>query len=134
MEAHYLPGSCGSRRPDSTSYGRQQHGKRAHALRAVDQHAFDVRRRGRAGVEDSIVHCRGTRAGIGVVEIDDDVGGIEQHDQVLREIGDRIDPEVAVGQQHRAGLGDGERRAHDGEVDIRQIAGVVDVGDIAIAL
>ena len=30
------------RRPDSTSYGRQQHGKRAHALRAEDQNAFDT--------------------------------------------------------------------------------------------
>jgi len=31
-----------------------------------------------------------------VVEIDDDVGGIEQHDQMLREIGQGIDPDVPV--------------------------------------
>ena len=70
---------------------------------------------------------------IGVVQIDDDVGGIEQHDQVLREIGDRVDMQVRVAQQHRAGLGDGEGRADDREIDIRQILRRADTGDVAVA-
>ena len=36
---------------------------------------------------------------IGMVQIDDDVGGIEQHDQVLREIRDRIDAQLPVAEQ-----------------------------------
>ena len=38
----------------------------------------------------------GIHGAVGVVEIDDDVGGIEQHDQMLREIGQGIDPDVPV--------------------------------------
>ena len=70
---------------------------------------------------------------IGVVQIDDDVGGIEQHDQVLREIGDRVDAQIGIAQQHGAGLGDGEGSADDGEIDIRQIPRRADAGDIPVA-
>ena len=61
------------------------------------------------------------RPAVGVVQIDDDVGGIEQHDQVLREIGERVDAQIRVAQQHGAGLGDGEGSADHREIDIRQI-------------
>src|SRR5580704_1659522 len=98
-----------------------QDGKRAHSLRAVDEDTFDVRRRGWAGVETGIVPVAKLRPAIGMVQIDDNVGGIEQHDQVLREVGDRVDAEVGIAQEDRASLRDGERRAHDGEVHIRQI-------------
>jgi len=37
---------------------------------------------------------------VGVVQIDDDVGGIEQYDQMLCEIGDSIDVQPGVAQQH----------------------------------
>jgi len=98
-----------------------QDGKRAHALSAVDEDTFDVRRRGWAGVETGIVTVAKLGPAIGVVQIDDNVEGIEEHDQVLREVGDRVDAEVGLAQEDRAGLRDGERRADDGEVDIRQI-------------
>ena len=70
---------------------------------------------------------------IGVVQIDDNVGGIEQHDQVLREIGYRVDMQIRLAQQHGAGLGDGEGRADDREVHIRQIPRRADAGDISVA-
>jgi hypothetical protein len=44
-------------------------------------------------------------ATIGVVKIDDNVGGIEQHDQMLREIGRCVDPQVRVAQQDGSCLG-----------------------------
>src|SRR3954467_13234828 len=68
--------------------GEGQHAEGAHSLRSMDQYALDVRRRGRAGMERRIVRVAEFGAPIGVMHIDDDVGGIEEHDQVLREIGD----------------------------------------------
>src|ERR1700730_5655165 len=98
-----------------------QDGKRAHALGAVDEDTRDARRRGWAVVETVILPVAELRPAIGVVQIDDNVGGIEEHDQVLREEGDRIDAEVGIAQEDGAGLRDGERRADDGEVHIPQI-------------
>src|ERR1700730_3752515 len=109
---------CGPCDSSSVSMGRVggcsrdwQDGKRAHALGAVDEDTCDVRRRGRAGVETGIVLVAELGPAIGVVQIDDDVGGIEEHDQVLREVGHRIDAEVGIAQEDGAGLRDGERRA-----------------------
>jgi hypothetical protein len=51
--------------------------------------------------------------------VDDNVGGIEQHDQVLREIDDCVDAQIGVAEQHRAGLGDAKRRANNREMDRR---------------
>ncbi len=70
---------------------------------------------------------------VGVMQIDDNVGGIEQHDQVLRQVDDRIDVQVCVTQQHRAGFGDAEGGANDGEIDIRQILRRANAGDVAVA-
>src|SRR4029077_10502623 len=63
----------------------------AHALCAVDQHTFDVSRRGGASVETGIVIVAELGPAVRVVKVHDDVGGIEQHDQVLREITDCVD-------------------------------------------
>src|SRR5208283_22888 len=60
-----------------------QDGKRAHALRAMNEDALDVRRRGWAGVETSIVAGTELRPAISAVQIEDNVGGIEKDDQVL---------------------------------------------------
>jgi hypothetical protein len=87
----------------------------------VDEDTFNVRRRGWAGVETGIVLVAELSPAIGVVQIDDNVGGIEEHDQVLREVGDRVGTEVGIAQENGAGLGDGEGRPDDGEVHIRQI-------------
>ena len=73
------------------------------------------------------------RAAIGVVEVDDDVGRIEQHEQVLREISDGVDVEVRLAQEHRAGLRDGERCPDDGKVHIRQRPWRAHARDIAVA-
>ena len=51
--------------------------KRSHALGAVDENSLDEWRMDRYG--------RRYNGAISVMEIDDDVGGIEQHDQVLRD-------------------------------------------------
>ena len=75
-----------------------QDGKRAHALCAVDEHTLDIRRRRWAGVETGIVPVAELGPAIGVVDVDDDVGGIEQHDQVLREVCDPVDAEVGIAQ------------------------------------
>ena len=90
-------------------------------MRPVNKDTLDVRCGRWTGVETGIVPVAELRPAIGVVQIDDNVGGIEEHDQVLREVGDRIDAEVGIAQEDGAGLSDGERRAHDGEVHIRQI-------------
>src|ERR1700686_3560747 len=99
----------------------RQDGERAHALRAMDQDALDISCGGRAGVERGVVAVAELGPAVGVVKVHDDVGGIEQYDQVLREIGDSVDLKVGLAQQDRAGLRDGKRCANDGKIDIRQI-------------
>src|SRR5208283_3968307 len=99
----------------------------------MDENALDVRRRGWAGVETGIAPVAELRPAIGVVQIDNNVGGIEEHDQVLRKVGDRVDAEVSIAQEDGAGLGDGERGADDGEVYIREIPRRAYAGDIAVA-
>src|ERR1700730_19089889 len=64
-----------------------QDGKRAHALRAMDEDTFNVRRRGWAGVETGIVLVAELSPAIGVVQITDNFGGQQGHDQVFREVG-----------------------------------------------
>ena len=58
------------------------------------------------------------RPAVGVVEIDHDVGRIEQHDQMLRQIGESVDAKAAIAEQERACFGDGESSADNGEIDI----------------
>jgi hypothetical protein len=67
------------------------------------------------------------------VQINDDVAGIEQYDQVLPEVGDRVDPQIRIAEQHRAGVSDAKRGADDREIDIREILQLVHSGDIAVA-
>src|SRR6516165_9665670 len=89
----------------------------------MDQHTLDIRCGGGAGVKRGIVPVTKLGPAIGVVQVDHDVGRIEQHDQVLREVGDRVGMEVGLAQEDRAGLGNGKGRADDGEVDIRRSCG-----------
>jgi hypothetical protein len=58
---------------------------------------------------------------IRVVEVNDDVSGIEQDDHVLREVSKRIDLQISIAQEHGAGFGNAERGADNGEVDIRKL-------------
>ena len=58
------------------------------------------------------------RPAVGMMEVDHNVGRIEQHDQVLRQISESIDTQVAVAEQNRTGFGDSESSADNGEIDI----------------
>lgn len=71
-------------------------------------------------MEDGVTVLPKLRPGIGAVHVDDDIRRIEQNDQVLREIGQRIHLQILVRQQHRASFGDAARGAHHGVVDISQ--------------
>jgi len=53
-------------------------------------------------------------------------------DQVLCQLGDRIDARVRVAEQNRASLSDGEGRADNGEIDVCQIMGRSDTGQDAV--
>ena len=64
------------------------------------------------------------RPGIGAVDIDHDIGRIEQNDQVLREIGQCIHLQVLVRKQHRSGFGDAAASAHYRMIDISQNPGI----------
>jgi hypothetical protein len=68
-----------------------QYGQRAHALCTVDEHTFYIRSRGRAGVKHNIVSLEELGSPIGVMQIHDDIRGIQQHNEMLREISQRID-------------------------------------------
>ena len=86
--------------------GHQQNRQRAHALRPQDKHALDVGRRRGPRMKNGVAPLPELRPGIGAVDIDHDIGRIEQNDQVLREIGQCIHLQVLVRQQHRSGFGD----------------------------
>jgi len=56
------------------------------------------------------------------VQVDDDVGRIEQYDQMLSEVGDRIDVQIGLAEQHGAGPSATPNDARtSGEIDIREI-------------
>src|ERR1700730_10064029 len=84
--------SFGSSRGWAARSARErQDGERAHALCAMDQDAFDIRGGGGAGMERGVVPVAELPPAIGVVKVHEDVGGIEQYDQMLRQVGDGID-------------------------------------------
>ena len=66
------------------------------------------------------------------MQVDENVGRIEQHDEVLGEIGQRVDTELSLGERDRACLGDAEGGAHDGDIDIVERGGL-GAGDGAVA-
>ena len=57
----------------------------------MDEDAFDISCGGRSSVEGGIAQLAELGPAIRVMEVDDDVGGIEQDDQVLRQIGDGVE-------------------------------------------
>jgi hypothetical protein len=58
------------------------------------------------------------RSTIGMMQIDDNVSGIEEHDQVLRKVGDPVNAKVRIVQEDRACLRDGKRCWDDGKINI----------------
>src|SRR6202140_4115213 len=63
----------------------EQNRQRAHSLRSQDEYPFDVCSRRRARMEDGVTTFPKLRPGIGAVDVDDDIGRIEQNNQVLCE-------------------------------------------------
>jgi hypothetical protein len=72
-------------------------------------------------MENRIVVVAELRSAISVMQIDDDVSGIEQSDQMLREISESIDAQLPVAEQDRARLGNAKSATHDRKINIRQI-------------
>ena len=69
------------------------------------------------------------KGGVPIREVDvlDDVGGIDQHHQMLCQHRGGGDSEFFLGEQDRAGFGDPQRRAHDRDVDV---GGCVPTGEL----
>ena len=84
-------------------------------------------------MEGGIIAVSKLRSAISVMEIDDDVGGVEQNNQVLREISDGVDAEVLVVEEDRAGLRDCKSGACNCEIDVRQILRRANPGNVAVA-
>jgi len=64
------------------------------------------------------------RPGIGAMNIDHDIGRIEQNDQVLREIGQCIHLQILIRQQYRSSFGDAAAGARYRMIDISQNPGI----------
>ncbi len=64
------------------------------------------------------------RPAIGAMDIDHDIGRIEQNDQVLREIGQCIHLQILVRQQHRSSFGNTAAGAHYRMIDMGQNPGI----------
>ena len=84
-------------------------------------------------MEDGVTTLPKLRPRIGAVDVDDDIRRIQQNDQVLCEIGQRIHLEILIRQQDRSGFGDAAGSAHHGVIDIRQRPGIGDRGKIEFA-
>ena len=95
----------------------------------MNENAFDVGSGRRAAVKGRVVTVVKLAAAICMMQVDDDVGRIEKRDQMLCEISHRIHLEVGVAQQDGAGLGDREGGAHDREIDVRQVCGLMTEGE-----
>src|SRR5271165_2884569 len=99
----------------------------------MDEDPFDVRCGGRPGMEGGIAPLAELGPAIGVMDIDDNVGGIEQDDEALRQIGEGVDAEIRIAEEHGAGLRDSKGSADDSEIDVGQLLRRLDLADIANA-
>jgi hypothetical protein len=87
----------------------------------MDWHAFDIGRCRRADIEHGptfipVVCAPTLRRAIGVVQVDHDVGRVKQHNHVLRQVAQRVDPEFDFGQANRPGFGGVRRLESPGAV------------------
>ena len=85
-------------------------------------------------MEDGVTPLPELRPCIGAVHVDDDIRRIQQNDQVLCKIGQRIHLQILVRQQHRSGFGDAAVGAHHGVIDISQLPRIDDRRKIEFAL
>ena len=98
-------------------------GEAANALGAVDQHALDIGGRRRPGHEYPVSGVEPRALAVGMVQVADDPGWIQQYDEMLRQKAQRVHLEFRFGQPQRAGLRDPENGPHDAYVDIAQLRG-----------
>ena len=85
-------------------------------------------------MEDSVTPLPELRSCIGAVHVDDDIRRIQQNDQVLCKIGQRVHLQILVRKQHRSSFGDAARGAHYCVIDISQLPRVDDCSKIEFAL
>ncbi|KWB88646.1 hypothetical protein WL42_26100 [Burkholderia ubonensis] len=69
-----------------------------------------------------------------MMQISDDIIRVEQRDQVLRQVTERIDPVFAFAQPDRTRLRDRERWTHDADIDIIEFMRANNRCDVARAL
>jgi hypothetical protein len=92
----------------------------------MDQDTLDVAGPRRTGVKDGVSRTVKLRPIVGILYARHDVVGIEQHHEMLRQIGERIDDQFVLGEQHGTGLSDTDDRSDDRHIDIRQIMRLFD--------
>ena len=63
------------------------------------------------------------------MQVDHQIGGVEQDDQMLREIGDRVHLEIGIAQEDGACLRDAKSCSDDRKIYIRQIPRRIHVGE-----
>ncbi len=114
--------------------GDEQHRQRPDTLRSVNEHTFDVRGRRWPCMKARIAMALKLRASIGVLQCRQNVDGVEQDNQMLRQVGHGVQHQRVVGEQYRPGLSDAKTPSHDRYVDIDEVTGPFDVSQIPIAL
>jgi hypothetical protein len=55
----------------------------------------------------------------------DNIGRIQQNDKIVGQETNGVDPQVRLAQKNRTGLSDSHRAAHDCNVDVSGIAGMI---------
>src|ERR1035438_8467309 len=70
----------------------------AYSLRATDQHTFNIGRCRRTRHEHGIFRRHEPRVPIGMMKIGNDIGRVQQSDEMLREIAQRVHAEFGLAQ------------------------------------
>ena len=86
----------------------------------MNENAFDVRGRGWTRHQDRVTRGLEAWITVSVMQVADNACRVEQDDEVLGEIGERIHFQFVFAEPDRAGLSDAERGAHDSDIDIGQ--------------
>ena len=71
---------------------------------------------------------------IGVMQVADDIAGVEQCEEMLGQKGKRIHLQLRLAQPDRAGFGDSKSGPHDADIDIVQIRRVDNAAQGAVAV
>ena len=102
-------------------------------MRAMNKNALDIGGSRRSAVKTGVAVAVEFGPTVGVLNHRDDRGRIEKHDQMLREVRDGICDQRLIDEQDRTGLGDTERCAGDGNIDIREVPRMDVCEDLTVA-